>query len=109
MPGLARIPDYASAPSGLRLSMIIRRSAPELRHEVRGDRLRLLGRGDAPTVVHVADDRLPIALLPLDDGDPLEIVANRAARLDQFLAGRVGQRDRTGRRGARAKIRNQIL
>jgi hypothetical protein len=45
---------------------------------------------------HVGDERRPFGLLPLDRGDPLEIVAGRAARLDQVLAGTGGQIDLRG-------------
>src|SRR5215831_1725620 len=39
--------------------------AAELRDEIGGDRLDLVGRRHAQALVHVGDDRVPVALLPL--------------------------------------------
>lgn len=83
--------------------------AAELRDQIGGDRVDLVGRRHAPALIHVGDHRLPIALLPLDHGHPLEVVAHRAPRLDEFLAGTARQRARgCGRRG-RAEIGDEIL
>ena len=62
----------------------------------------------ASTFIHVGDDRLPIALLPLHDRDPLERVANRAARLHQLLAGAARQWDGRRDRRARSEIGDEV-
>ena len=52
---------------------------------------------------------VPVALLPLHDRDPLQGVANRAAGLDQLLAGPARQRDGGRGRRARPEIGDEIL
>src|SRR4051812_32934114 len=85
-------------------SKVIRSVSPELRRKIAGDRPRFVGRGHAPGVVHVGNDHVPIARLPLHGGDALQAVTDRAAGLDQFLARASRQRDRTRRRRAGAEI-----
>src|SRR6266508_5839544 len=70
--------------------------AAELRHQIGGDRAHLIGCRHAPALVHVADDRLSIPLLPFDHGHPLQGMADRATRLHQLLAGAARKRDRLG-------------
>jgi hypothetical protein len=74
------------------------------------DGARLVGRLEAEALEHVGDDAVPLALLALRRRDALEVVAQRAARLHQLLAGPGRQRHRLGRRHALAgaEIRIEI-